>query len=181
MNSLTKIQSIMFISTLTLLAAFFINLLLLVPAAIMIFLQIPLFRSELRVQYPEDWRRYSLLFIAYEAALVGILFFILTVPIALGDISAILNLFLLILTIIILTIVLKFFVSRRYCYGTVLFACHGWVGVYVRSDLFSKIKEANYAIKNDLDAKVREGDRVKISMKGSFGKAMPYALVEVTK
>ena len=80
-----------------------------------------------------------------------------------------------------MTIVLKFFVGRRYCYGTVIFSTKGWVGAHIKGDLFSKIIEANYAVENPLDLDVKKGDRVRIRVKTGVNKSMPIEVEGIKK
>jgi len=181
MNSLTKVQALMAGCVILLFASLVWQLLLLVPAAALFLLQFPVMKGELKRDYPEDWIKYSLVFILYELVMVVMLYVILTMRASIFSISSVFSILIAMLFVVILTLALKFFVNRRHCYGTVLFSTKGWVGVRVKSDLFSKLPEANYAVENPLEVGVKKGDRVRIRVKSSFGKTAPYELEEVIK
>lgn len=181
MNPLSKIQVLMVGFLLLLFATFLYELLLIIPALVLFLLQFPVMRRELKREYPEDWTKYSLVFMVYEIVMVLFLYAIINSRTTLFDIGAIYNILIVMILIIIATIILKFFVNRGYCYGDVLFSTRGWVGVRIKNDLFSKINEANYAVENPLEVGVKRGDRVKIRVRSTLNKSVPYEVVEVVK
>ena len=182
MNSLSKLQMLMVVFLLTILAALlFGDLLLLLPAALLFVLQIVISNKSLKNEYPEDWIKYSLVFIIYELILIVVFYFMMSSMPSLLNLEFIYNLFFLVLVIIILTISLKLFIGRKYAYGTVIFSTGNWVGVHLKGDLFSKINEANYAVENPKELKAKKGDRVKIATRGMMGKSVPNELLEVLK
>ncbi len=179
MNSLSKIQALMIIFLLLVIAALMLEPLLLIPAAAAFLLQFPLARSQLKDDYPEDWSKYLLMFLVYEVVLVAVFYLTATTTISLTDFSAIYNIFILLIIVIMMTIVVRYMVVRNFTYGVVLFSAGDWVGVSLRSGLFSKVLEANYAVKNSLGLKVRKGDRVKVRVRRGLGRSVPEELTEV--
>jgi len=181
MNPLSKIQVLMVGFLLLLFATFLYDFLLVIPAVVLFLLQFPMMRGELKREYPEDWMKYSLVFMIYEIIMVLFLYAIINSRTSLFDIGAIYNILIIMIFIIITTIILKFFVGRGYCYGDVLFSTNGWVGVRIKNDLFSKINEANYAVENPLEVGVKKGDRVKIRVRSTLNKSVPYEIAEAVK
>ena len=181
MNSLSKVQALMVGFLLMLFPAYFIEKLLLIPAAILLALQFIVARSELRRDYPEDWMKYTMVFVAYEIIIILMMFFIFSAVMTSLSIGAVYTMFIAILLVLVATILLKFLIGRGYCYGTVLFTSGDWAGVSVKGDLFSKINEANYAVKSALGPKVKKGDRVRVKLKAGMNKSAPCEIVEVVK
>jgi uncharacterized membrane protein len=163
------------------LLSFLFDMLLLVPAVLLFLLQFPLMRRDLKKEYPEDWLKYALVILIYEVVLSAVFFGMATTAVTTLDLIAIYNLFILILFVIVILMAAKFLMIRKYVYGSVIFSTKDWVGVYIKSDLFSKVFEANYAVENPLSLKVKKNDRVKIRLRGRMGKARPYELMEVMK
>ena len=181
MNSLSKLQVLMTGFLLLMVAALILELALAVPAFILFFLQFPIARGELRKDYPEDWLKYITLFLVYETMLVLIFFIVATSQVSYMDLTAIYNVFMLLIFVIILTIAMRYLIVRSFCYGTILFSTDGWVGVHLNSGLFSKVSEADYAVKNPLKMRVKKGDRVKVHVRRGMGKSAPTELIEVMK
>lgn len=181
MNSLFKLQALMIGFLLLVLAAFLMELLLLVPALVLFALQFPVAKGELKGDYPEDWKKYTAVFIGYETILILLAAWIWFTGISYMDMGSIVNVLFAVLFVIILTLVLKYFLMRRYCYGDVLFTTKGWAGVAIKSDLFSKISGANYAVENPRNVKAGKGDRVKVRVESSLGKTVPSELVEAIR
>ncbi len=179
MNPLSKLQALMAAFLLLTLSAFVLDLLLLIPAALVFLLQFPVSRRELKRDYPEDWARYLAIFVAYEVLLLAIFYVTATASLSLTDFSSVYGIFGLLLSVIIATIVLRAAVLRKHCYGTVLFTSGEWAGVSVKAGLFSKVGEADYAVKNPLGKDVRKGDRVKVRVSRGLGSSSPKGIVEV--
>jgi len=181
MNSLSKLQALMWGFLLLLFAAFLVNTLLLAPAALLFALQLIIARSELKKDYPEDWVKYTMVFLFYELVILVLVYITMNSVSRSMSVGSLYMLFGAILVIVIITMSLKFLIGRRYCYGTILFTSGEWAGVSVKSDLFSKISDADYAIRNPLGLKPRKGARVRVRVKSGFGKSVPYELAEVLK
>jgi uncharacterized membrane protein len=179
MNSLTKMQVLMAGFLLLVMGAFLVDIALLVLAAILFILQLLVSKRELRADYPEDWVKYSFIFLIYEVILLGVLYLMISSKNQFS-MEFISTLFIAALFVIILTILLKFLVVRKSCYGTVIFSTGKWVGVQIKSDLFTKIKQANYAVENPLELKVKKGDRVSVRMKSGMN-ACPSELLDIVK
>jgi uncharacterized membrane protein len=160
MNSLTKAELLMGGFILLVIGSFILDLLLILPALILFALQVMIFRGELKKEYPEDWAKYSLVFLVYEVMLISLVFFM--VSSSSFGLAFINQVFIAALFVIAVTIALRFLAARRHCYGTVIFSTKGWVGVSVKPDLFTKVREANYAVENPLGIKVSKGERVKL-------------------
>lgn len=159
-------------------ASFLVSLLLLLPALLVFALQFFFFRTELKKDYPEDWKRYSAVLIFFEVLLFMLFYTISTVRIVTTDIGSIYSVFFLVIFVLLAVMAAKFFIIRRYCFGEVLFTSGGWVGVRIRPDLFSKIAGADYAVQNPLKLKLSGGDRVKLIVKGAFGRSKPSEVIE---
>lgn len=181
MNPLTKMQVLMVGFLLLLFAAFLYQWLLIVPAAALFLLQFPVIRGELKREYPEDYMKYSLVFIIYELVMVILLYTIINSRMSFFDIGALYGILTVVVLIIAITIALKYIINRRHCYGNVLFSTQGWVGVSIKNDLFSKIAEANYAVENPLGVAVKKGDRVKVRVRSTLGRSVPYEVEGVVK
>jgi uncharacterized membrane protein len=181
MNTLSKLQFLMVGFLVLVLLAFLINTLLLAPAILLFILQFPLVKGPLKKEYPEDWRKYAAVFLIYEIVLMALFYMMKTTYISFTNLSSLYNMFMAVIFVILMTVALKYFVGRKHCYGTVIFSTGDWVGVRIKGDLFSKINEANYAVENPLNVKVRKGDRVDIRIKGGLGKVVPYEIREVVK
>jgi uncharacterized membrane protein len=161
--------------------SFIFEIALLAPAIMLFLLQFVVMRGEFRRDYPEDWTKYSMLFIGYEAVLVVLFYAMLASAFSLSNFSSIVNIFIFIIVIIVSTVIVKLFIGRRRCYGTVLFATKDWVGVHIKSDLFSKINEADYAVRNPSGIKFKKGDRVEVLVKGSLGKGTPAEVLKKSR
>ncbi len=181
MNSLSKVQALMVGFLLLLFPAYLIDRLLLLPAAVLLALQFVVARSELRRDYPEDWMKYTMVFVLYEAVIVVMVFFIFNSVAASLSMGSVYTMFMAVLFVLMMTITLKYLVGRGYCYGIVLFTSGEWAGVSVKPDLFSKISEADYAVRNPLGQKVKKGDRVRVRLKAGMNKSAPQEIVEVVK
>jgi len=151
--------------------AVLVEFLLVVPAVLALLMQFRL-RAGLAKDYPEDWRRYMLIFIAYEV-LVSILLMLIYWILSAGpilsltqgfDAGRLYGMMMLILLILISTVVMQFTFRRSYCFGTVLFSARDWVGVEVRSDFFSKVQSGDYAVKNPRGLSLKVGDRVRVGI-----------------
>ncbi len=181
MNSLSKLQALMWGFLLLIFAALLVNTLLLAPAALLFALQLVIAKSELKRDYPEDWVKYTMVFLFYELVILALVYITMRSVSRSMSIGSMYMLFGAILVIVIITMSLKFIIGRRYCYGNILFTAGEWAGVKVKSDLFSKINEADYAVRNPLGLKPKKGARVRIRVKSGFGKSIPYELAEVVK
>ncbi len=181
MNSISKVQALMSGFLLVLFAAFFVERLLLIPAVILLILQFLVARSELRRDYPEDWLKYTMVFVFFEIAILLLIYGIFTSVLVSLDFGSLTRVFVVMILFMITVVALKYFIGRGYCYGSVLFSAGEWVGVSIKSDLFSKITEADYAVKNPLKLKVKAGDRVKVRTKNSMGKSSLRELAEVIR
>ena len=181
MNSLSKLQVLMTGFLLLMVAAFILELALVVPASILFLFQFQIARGELRKDYPEDWLKYVTLFLVYEMLLVLVFFIVATTPVSYMDLTAIYNIFMLLIFVIILTLAMRYLIVRNFCYGNILFSTEGWVGVHLNSGMFSKVNEADYAVKNPLKLKVRKGDRVRVHVHRGMGRSVPTELTEITK
>jgi len=181
MNSLSKIQVLMWCLLLLVIGAFFLNILLLIPAALLFVLQFFVARSDLKKDYPEDWSKYLSIFLFYELAIIFMTQFVFRVAFTSLSISSFYTMFMAVLVVIIVTIALKYLIGRRSCYGTILFVSGEWAGVAIKTDLFSKVSEADYAVRNSLGIKLKKGDRVRIRLKGTFNRSVPYEVSEVVR
>lgn len=181
MNSLAKLQVSMFGFLVLVIAAFLVDILLLVPAVLFLALQFFVMRDELKREYPEDRGRYSAVIVFYEVVLLALFYMMRTAQISLMDPSTITNLLFLVMFVLLLTVAARLFVNRKYCYGTVIFTAEKWVGVELKSDLFSKISEAVYAVENPLKVRVKRGDRVRVGIRRGFGKSAPYQLEGIVR
>ena len=183
MNSLSKIQLLMAAFLLLLFGAFLIDTLLIVPAVLLFALQLVIAKTGLKADYPEDWVKYTLVFLFYELAIVYVLYTTLTTRFSVFNMAALSNIFMLIFFILLVTMFLRYFViGRKHCYGAVVFASGAWAGVAIKSDLFSRINGANYAVENPLNLKLKKGDRVKVLLTGGvFSKPAPNEITEVIK
>jgi uncharacterized membrane protein len=166
---------------LLLFAAYLAEFLLIAPAAILLILQLLVSRSELKREYPEDWLRYSLLFLLYEAIIVFMMLFVFRTVASSLSLGSIYTMLMAMLAVIALTIALRYMITRRYCYGTVLFTSGEWAGVSVKPDLFAKIAEADYAVANPLGGRVKKGDRVRVMLKSGLNRSAPREILEVVK
>jgi len=162
-------------------AAFIIELTLVIPALMLFILQFPVVRSGLRRDYPEDWAKYTALILIYEAILAAVFFIMATTPRSYMDIGAVYNIFLILIFVIVLVIAMRYLIVRSYCYGTVLFSAGKWAGVHLKSDLFSKVNEADYAVRNPLNLKLKKGNRVKVSVRRGMANSVPTDIIEVVK
>ncbi len=180
MNSLAKLQVLMTAFLFLITFAFLLEPLLLIPAAALFLLQFPIARGEFARDYPEDWKKYAFVFIAYEAVFLVLILVIKSVPLSAMDFGSMYTVFGLVMVIILMTIALKYFVGRRYCYGTVLFSTKGWVGVHVKNDLFSRVREADYAVSNPRGMAVAKGERVKLRIAAGLGSSAPAELAGVS-
>lgn len=181
MNSLSKLQILMVAFLLLVLAAFLVDPLLLILAVALFLMQIPISRRDLRAEYPEDWQKYTAVFMIYELILLVIFYVMATTRLSFTDLSSIYNLLTLIIVVIVMVIGLKYLAGRRHCYGTVLFSTKGWVGVEIKNDLLSKAREGNYAVENPMNVKVAKGDRVRVRIGGGLGKTIPTELIGLEK
>lgn len=184
MNPLSKFQLLMLAFLLLVLFSIVLNPFLLILAAITFVLQYVYAQGELKKEHPEDWRKYLIVFIFYEA-LVSILIFAVNYSLKTGslfDLTRIYTVLGLIFFVLVATTVSMMLLKRRYTFGTVLFTKDGWVGVTIKGDLFSKINEANYVVENPKKLKVKEGDRARIKTRRIwFSRAYPAILEEVVK
>ncbi len=178
MNHLSELQVLMFLFVLLIFVSFLWNPLLTPLAIVALALQAYISVSLLPRDYPEDWKRYTLLFLLLEAVILLIFYFILTLPISTIYTSPFTVLWFF-LGSMFLVLLMRLFLFRRYCFGTVLFSTRGWAGVYVKSDLFSRVQEANYAVKNNLA--VKKGDRVRIRVELSGTHSIPSRIEKILK
>jgi uncharacterized membrane protein len=183
MNILTKIQLFMVAFLILLFLAVFFNPLLLFLAALVLCMQIFFGRSQLSREYPEDWKKYLFIFLLYEV-MVMIMFLAITSIMSGGiiEMSRLYPLFSIVMILLLVTISLKFVVGRRHCFGTALFSTRDWVGVYVKSDLLSKISEGNYAVRNPKGLRIGKGGRLRVRVsRTGVSNYMPDSVEEVTK
>lgn len=182
MNVLTKYQ-LLLTSLLLLVLLGFVTHWLFFAFAVLVFATQVVFRRTLKAEYPEDWKRYFLVFIVYQLVVVFLIFAIHSV-LSTGpllslrhgiDVGRTYSVFALVLALLVAVALLQMLFRRAYCFGTVLFSAGEWAGVEIKSDLLSRIQEGNYAVKSRVS--VKKGDRVRVSVeKGIFSKPKPYAI-----
>ncbi|MBN2518659.1 MAG: DUF2101 family protein [Candidatus Altiarchaeota archaeon] len=187
MNPLSKFEFLVLVFLLLVLFSALVNPLFLFLAFLVFFLQYKYVEGEVRREYPEDWKKYLLTFTFYEL-MVSIMVFGISYSLFAGksgsllDLGRIYSAFFVIFAVFIIIAASMMFLRRRYTFGTVLFYKDEWVGVAVKGDLFSKIREGNYAVENPKKTKVTKGDRVRVRVeKKRFSGTFPSLLEEVRK
>lgn len=150
--------------------------LILVLAVLILGLQYLLVKERIRPEYPEDHMKYLLFFCGFEIAILAILLtfvgFIRSMDL-LGSPQNLYTVFIFIVVIILVAALATMLLKRKHTYGTVLFVHKDWAGISIKSDLFARINEGNYAVKTR-ELAVKPKDRVKIMVeKETLAKPKP--------
>jgi len=184
MNALSKLQVVMLAGVILILLGVGVNALFFVVLIPVLILQYRISAVSLRAEYPEDWKRYFIVFVVLE-----ILVFLLSVVLksmtsivsnrgGAEVIASMYNTLMVILAVVLVGSALTLAVKRSYTYGTVLFKQNDWVGVSINNDLFSKVGGGNYAVRNPGELNVKKGERVRIRVqKRMFSKPAPSELI----
>jgi uncharacterized membrane protein len=164
------------------LLAVVLNILLLLPAIAILLLEFRLSNKLLKKERPEDWKKYLVLFLGYQAVVASLIIGIMSLLgggsfIGSGPemgLDKLYNVMILMLFVLVVVASLQLFVRRKYTYGEILFSSNEWAGVKIETDLFSKVKASNYAVRNPRKLKLSKGDRVRVKVdKKPFSASFP--------
>ena len=172
------------------LLAVVVNVLLILPAIVILFLEFTLSNKLLRKERPEDWKNYLMLFLGYQILVAALIIGIMAL---LGGgsllssgpdmgLDKLYNVMILMLFILVVVALLQIVVRRKYTYGEILFSTAGWAGVKIETDLFSKVKASNYAVCNPRKLKLSKDDRVRVKVdKKPFSASFPSEIDYIQK